>query len=105
MQGSRTKRNERQHKDVNALSYVKLVEIAFWGSVIWGIARIIASFFDFTPYGLRVFSRPLTGMAAEDTPGGIVVGVLLYFIMVIASTLIYYYLFSQFTAWWLALAY
>jgi len=87
------------------VSAAKILEIAFWGAVIWGFFRMMATYFHFTPYGLRVFSRPLLGIAQEDTQTGIVMGMIFFLGYVLLSTVIYSVLFAKFRVWWAGVLY
>ncbi|MGE5702210.1 MAG: YqhR family membrane protein [Clostridia bacterium] len=90
----------KQQVTVKHLRLLKIAEIAFWGAVLWGFARMAASFFRFTPYGVRSFSRGLIGMDAEDTASGIVLGFLVLLAFLCLATLLYALIFSKWNIWW-----
>lgn len=90
----------RQHIVIKPIGWKKIGEIAFWGAVLWGIARMIASFFSFTPYGVRAFSRAFVGMGAEDTLPGLLFGFLVLLVFTLIGTLLYSAVFSRVHVWW-----
>lgn len=83
----------------------KIMEVAIWGTVIWGFLRMAASFLGFTPYGVRSFSRPLLGMWGEDHLLGMVIGTIVFFLLVLGATAVYALLLSRIKLWWAGLIY
>ncbi|RNB81161.1 hypothetical protein EDM56_25910 [Brevibacillus fluminis] len=90
----------RQHMETKPIGWLKIAEIAFWGAVIWGFARMIASYFSFTPYGVRAFSRAIVGMGAENSLPGILVGFIVLVVFSLVATLLYALVFSRVHLWW-----
>ncbi len=87
------------------VSWNTVFQIAFWGTVIWGFLRLISFFFSFTPYGVRVFSRPLLGMAGEDTRAGVAIGAIMLFGVILVAAAVYKLLLSKVKMWWIGILY
>ncbi len=83
----------------------KILEVAFWGTVIWGLLRMMACYLGFTPYGVRSFSRPLLGMWGEDNLLGVVTGAIVLFILALGATALYAFFLSRIKLWWGGLIY
>lgn len=86
-------------------SAVQLLEIAFWGTVIWGIARLALHFLHFTPFGLGTYARPFLARADEKTLAGAALGLLVLFIATLLASVLYSLLFSKSRIWWSGLLY
>jgi hypothetical protein len=82
------------------ISFAKMVEVAFWGTVIWGFLRIAAHFLHFTPYGIGAYARPLLGTYGENSAAGIVLGTIVLFVATALATFLYALLFSNTRVWW-----
>lgn len=87
------------------VGWPKILEVAGWGAVIWGLARMAAAYFDFTPYGVRVFARPFVGRLGESTEQGQLLSLLIWFALSLGATALYAYLFSRVRQAWFGLAY
>jgi len=83
----------------------RVIEVAVWGTVFWGLIRMVAHYLGFTPYGVRAFSRPIIGIDQEDTLNGVIIGSIVLFILVLAGTALYAFLFSRLKLWWGGLIY
>lgn len=77
----------------------KVLEIAFWGTIIWSIIRLLAHFLNLTPYGLGAFARPLVGVD-ENSIAGIGLGAVILFIEALVATFLFSMLFSRQRVWW-----
>ncbi|WP_312108919.1 YqhR family membrane protein [Brevibacillus reuszeri] len=77
----------------------KVLELAFWGTVIWGIVRLVAHFLNLTPYGLGAYARPLAGVD-ENSMAGIGLGAAILFVEVLVATFIFSMFFSKQRVWW-----
>ncbi|MFM1653053.1 YqhR family membrane protein [Brevibacillus sp. B_LB10_24] len=86
-------------------SLAKILEVGFWGAIIWGVLRIAAHFLNFTPYGVFSFSRPFLGRAGEHSWQGFFAGLLLLIILSIAATTIFTLLLMKIRHWWVGLIY
>ncbi|GAA4709955.1 YqhR family membrane protein [Brevibacillus fulvus] len=101
----KTKQAKQQKVVTKQLSLQKLLEISFWGTVMWGIVRLLANYFSFTPFTVGSFSRLIYGTTADNSAIGIVTGALILFAVTIVATWLYATLFARIHAWWLGLAY
>ena len=101
----RTRYQTRGHTQTRQISWKKILEVAFWGTLIWGMMRMVFAYFHFTPYGVEKFSRPLFGSIGEDSNWGIVVGLLILFGCMLAATAIYAFMLSTRKIWWLGVGY
>lgn len=90
----------RQHVETKPIGWQKIAEIAFWGAVIWGFARMIASYFSFTPYGVRAFSRALIGREGENSLTGILIGFIVLLVFSVIATLLYSAVLTRVHMWW-----
>lgn len=99
--GEKQQTEQREKKT----TWRKIMEVAIWGTVIWGLLRMAASFLGFTPYGVRSFSRPLLGMWGEDHLLGMVIGTIVFFLLVLGATAVYALLLSRIKLWWAGLIY
>jgi hypothetical protein len=98
-----TKMNRTSHRGktvAKRIAFSKIVEVSFWGTVIWGLIRMVAHFLNFTPYGIDSYARPLMGLYGENSPAGMILGTLVLFVATIAAALIYSVLFSRARIWW-----
>ncbi len=105
MKATNRRQSSAGHMVSQPINGSKILEISLWGSVIWGIARALVHFLNFTPYGVRVFSRPFLGMGNEHSATGVAVGFVVLFGFVLAATVLYAFVFSRFKVWWLGIAY
>lgn len=87
------------------IKWRKIIEVSFWGAIFWGLFRMVFFFLNFTPYGVRAFSRPLVGASAEDSYTAIVLGIGLLFFYTLIATVIYSILLSGRKIWWLGILY
>ncbi|USG63662.1 YqhR family membrane protein [Brevibacillus ruminantium] len=89
-----------------AFPFVKMVEVAFWGTVFWGvIARSLAHLLNFTPYGLGAYARPMLGAVHEDSWPAIWLGALMLFFESLLAVFLYSVLFKRSRIWWSGLLY
>lgn len=89
----------------SAQSAIKIIELAFWGTVFWGTFRLAAHYLQFTPYGLGAFARPFLGVEEEDSYVGMVMGAMALFVLSAAAALLFSLLFRKIRIWWLSLLY
>lgn len=103
----KSKQSARKDRAVKRrIGFAKILEISFWGTVIWGILRIVAHFLHFTPYGIDSFARPLfLGMIRENTQTGFAFGILVLFAVTVVATAVYALFFSRAKIWWAGLVY
>jgi hypothetical protein len=94
--------NKENHRRV---VWRKIMEVAFWGTVIWGLLRMVAHFFGFTPDGVRSFSRPLLGLWGEGVFLGTAIGTVVLFLLTVGATAAYAFLFARSRLWWGGLVY
>ncbi|NGQ94731.1 hypothetical protein G3578_05980 [Brevibacillus sp. SYP-B805] len=87
------------------ITWRKILEVAFWGTVIWGTIRMTANYLGFTPYGVRSFSRPLLGMGGEGSAWGAVSGLAFLFLLAWGATALYAVWLSRIRLWWGGLIY
>jgi hypothetical protein len=104
MQSIKSKSNTKRQSE-RKVTWRKIIEVAFWGTVIWGLARMVAHFLGFTPYGVRSFSRPLLGMWGEESMMGIVCGAIVLFLLALGATAVYALWLSRIKLWWGGLIY
>lgn len=90
---------EREHAR-NRITLQKFLEVAFWGTVFWGIIRLVIHFLNFTPYGLASYGRPFLGIAGEKTYAGTALGFLVLFTGTLVASFIYRLVFSRTRNWW-----
>ncbi|WP_232696078.1 YqhR family membrane protein [Brevibacillus daliensis] len=83
----------------------QIVTLALWGAILWGILRLVFSTFQFTPYKLYVFSRPILGKVHENSYPGLFLGILVLFILILAAAVLYYVFLSRIYIWWLGILY
>ncbi len=101
MKMMKTKHSARQRDVVTKrLTLSKMVEVAFWGTLIWGFLRMAAHFLNFTPYGIGAYARPLLGLYGENSPAGIILGTIVLFVVSIVGTAIYGLVLSNLRIWW-----
>ncbi|MEJ8545453.1 YqhR family membrane protein [Brevibacillus borstelensis] len=103
-QEKRTARADERGK-AKALPFAKLVEIAFWGTIIWGIFRLAAHFLNFTPYGLGSYARPFLTEGDEESWPATVLGTIMLFFESLIGVFIYSVLFKRSRMWWSGLLY
>lgn len=89
----------------NRISISKFLEVAFWGTIFWGIMRMGLHFFHFTPYGLSTFARPFMGITGEKTFAGAAMGAVVLFVCSLLASFLYMLLFSRSRIWWNGLLY
>lgn len=78
----------------------KIVEVAFWGTIFWGIVRLTAHYLNFTPYGLGSFARPVLAGIEENTAAAIGLGAGFLFIETLIVTTLFSMLFGKVRVWW-----
>ncbi|GEB31601.1 MULTISPECIES: YqhR family membrane protein [Brevibacillus] len=111
--GKATRRNkellgkprERGTAERKAASVSKIVELAFWGTILWGVIRMLAHFLNLTPYGLGAFARPLLSGYEENSLMGNSLGAIVLFVETILASFLFSLLFGQMRAWWIGLLY
>lgn len=97
---------KRTKQGSNRISAVKLMEVAFWGTVFWGIGRLVMHFLHFTPYGLGTFARNFfLNTAGIRTFPAILLGLLAMLVASFLASLVYSLLFSRSRVWWHGLLY
>lgn len=101
----RVRYRTQSHSRTNGISWKKILEVAFWGTLIWGIIRMVFAYFHFTPYGVETFSRPIYGIIGENSYWGIAVGFGVLFGCAAATTALYALLLSHRQIWWLGAGY
>jgi hypothetical protein len=92
--------SSRGEKVAKRMTFAKIVEVSFWGTVIWGLIRMVAHFLNFTPYGIDSYARPLMGIYGENSVAGIILGSLVLFMGTLVAAMIYSLLFANFRIWW-----
>lgn len=104
--GSGEATTEKNRAQTNSrISISKYLEVAFWGTIFWGILRLGIHFFHFTPYGLSTFARPFMGITGEKTFAGAALGALVLFVCSLLASFLYVLLFSKARIWWNGLLY
>jgi hypothetical protein len=78
----------------------KILEVAFWGTIFWGIIRLAAHFLNLTPYGLGSFARPILAGIDENTAAAIGLGAGFLFIETLIVTALFSMLFGKVRIWW-----
>ncbi|MGD8191563.1 YqhR family membrane protein [Brevibacillus ginsengisoli] len=96
---------QQTKRQTHPINQKKILEVAFWGTVIWGIIRMMFAYFSFTPYGVEKFSRPFYGPVGEDSYKGIFVGFLFLFVCVYLATAIFAFMLSERKNWSLGIVY
>ena len=91
--------------NVRPFSASRIVELAFWGTIFWGVFRLTAHFLNFTPYGVGAFARPFLGVTNEDTWSAIFLGAILLFFESLLAIFVYSLLFRRTRVWWSGLLY
>jgi hypothetical protein len=94
-----------QQGGTKALPFAKMAEVAFWGTVLWGLVRAAAHYLNFTPYGVEAFARPILGTARANSWAGIGLGTLVLFVETIMAVFLYSLLFGRIRLWWIGLLY
>ncbi|MFS0554103.1 YqhR family membrane protein [Brevibacillus sp. 179-C9.3 HS] len=114
MEASKTGRRQKQarvsHTEEgkqasNRISTSKILEVAFWGTIIWGLIRLIGHFLNLTPYGIGAFARPLINIEDENTFSSMCLGAIVLFVETVVASFVFAFLFSRIHAWWLGLVY
>ncbi|MCG5249861.1 YqhR family membrane protein [Brevibacillus agri] len=99
------KPKERGKEGRKPAAGAKIVELAFWGTIVWGIIRLLAHFLNLTPYGLGAFARPLLTGFEEDSLTGVALGAIVLFVETVLASFLFSLLFGQMRAWWTGLLY
>jgi len=106
MKAIRTRHPKRERGVVaKRITLARILEVAFWGTVIWGVLRIVAHYFHFTPYGIGAFARPFLGTYGENSLPGIALGTMVLFIAALAATFVYALVFGKVRFWWIGILY
>lgn len=107
MAGERERQPEKQTERQTAkrLSTNKILEVAFWGTVIWGTIRLTAHFLNLTPYGLGAYARPFMGVEGDNAFESIALGALVLFLESLLAAVLYAGLFHKTRIWWSGLLY
>lgn len=108
--GRRQKQTHGTHKEKgrqtsNRIASSKILEVAFWGTIIWGFIRVSGHFLNMTPYGLGAFARPFISIEDENTFMSICLGGIVLFVETMVASFVFALLFSRIRVWWLGLAY
>ncbi|MGN7468795.1 YqhR family membrane protein [Brevibacillus sp. SAFN-007a] len=99
------KPKERSAEGRKPTSAAKIVELAFWGTILWGIVRVLAHFLNLTPYGLGAFARPLLTGYEEDSLTGVALGAIVLFVETVLASFLFSLLFGHMRVWWSGLLY
>ncbi|QRG69776.1 YqhR family membrane protein [Brevibacillus choshinensis] len=102
LRGFRSKQTEhpKQRQAGGESSSKKVVELAFWGTVIWSIVRMAAHFLNLTPYGLGAFARPILAGIEENTIAANGLGFAILFVETLVATALFSMLFRNVRIWW-----
>ncbi|MFD2371914.1 YqhR family membrane protein [Brevibacillus sp. GCM10020057] len=91
---------QRQRQASGGQPAKKIVEVALWGTIFWGIIRMAAHFLNFTPYGLGAFARPILTGIDENTAAAIGLGAIFLFVESLIATALFSALFRKVRVWW-----
>ncbi|CAJ1003002.1 MULTISPECIES: YqhR family membrane protein [Brevibacillus] len=94
-----------QQGSAKALALAKVGEVAFWGTVVWGLIRAAAHYLNFTPYGVEAFARPILGMVRANSWAGVGLGALMLLVETIVAVFLYSLVFGKIRLWWFGLLY
>jgi hypothetical protein len=100
MTKTREATENRSKQRSSRISATKLLEVAFWGTVFWGIGRLVLHFLHFTPYGLGTYAGLFLNKADAKTPAGTLLGVLTLFLATFLASLVYSLLLGRTRIWW-----
>ncbi|NQF12532.1 hypothetical protein HPY31_01190 [Brevibacillus sp. HB1.3] len=102
---ARISHTEEGRQGSKRVSFSKILEVAFWGTIIWGLVRLMAHFLHMTPYGVGAFARPFIGIEDENTFASVCLGGIVLFVEAVVASFVFSLLFSRIRAWWLGLVY
>lgn len=101
LRGFRPRQQENQEQQQSSRNpSKKILEVAFWGTIFWGIVRLTAHFLNLTPYGLGSFARPILAGIEENTAAAIGLGAGFLFIETLIVTALFSMLFGKVRIWW-----
>lgn len=101
----RISHTEEGRQGSKRVSFSKILEVAFWGTIIWGLVRLMAHFLHMTPYGVGAFARPFIGIEDENTFTSVCLGGIVLFVETFVASFVFSLLFSRIRVWWLGLVY
>ncbi|GEC88798.1 YqhR family membrane protein [Brevibacillus brevis] len=101
----RVSHTEEGRQGSKRISTSKILEVAFWGTIIWGLVRLMAHFLNMTPYGVGSFARPFISIEDENTFTSVCLGAIVLFVETAVASFVFSLLFSRIRAWWLGLVY
>lgn len=96
---------QKENTYYKRMSPAQLIEVSFWGTVIWGMIRVVSHYLSFTAYSVSSFARPFLGQSADNSVAGIAIGSILLFVGTLAATIIYALIFVRIRLWWAGLLY
>ncbi|GAB1530983.1 MULTISPECIES: YqhR family membrane protein [Brevibacillus] len=102
---ARISHTEEGRQGSKRVSFSKLLEVAFWGTIIWGLVRLMAHFLHMTPYGVGAFARPFISIEDENTFASVCLGGIVLFVEAVVASFVFSLLFSRIRAWWLGVVY
>ncbi|MBW5466502.1 hypothetical protein GPJ61_01270 [Brevibacillus formosus] len=102
---SRVSHTEEGRQGSKRISTSKILEVAFWGTIIWGFVRLMAHFLNMTPYGIGAFARPFISIEDENTFTSVCLGGIVLFAETVVASFLFSLLFGRIRAWWLGLVY
>lgn len=105
MRDAKMSQSTKKNVYYKRISFAQLIELSFWGTIIWGIFRLFGHFLRFTSYSVGSFARPFFGLSADHSVAGNVVGSILLFVGTLAASLLYSLFFSRVKLWWGGLVY
>lgn len=109
IRGFRARQRDLEQNEVRQsggpTSLKKWLELAWWGTVIWGVIRLAAHFLNLTPYGLGAFARPILDGVDENTAAAVGLGAMFLFVETLLATALFAVLFQRVRIWWSGLAY
>lgn len=101
IRGFRSRQTEQQHEhQASRNASKKILELAFFGTVIWGIIRLSAHFLNLTPYGLGAFARPILAGIEENTIAANGLGLAILFVEALVASVLFSLLFRNVRIWW-----
>ncbi|MGK5508991.1 YqhR family membrane protein [Brevibacillus formosus] len=101
----RVSHTEEGRQGSKRISSSKILEVAFWGTIIWGLVRLMAHFLNMTPYGLGAFARPFISIEDENTFTSVCLGGIVLFAETVVVSFVFSLLFSRIRAWWMGPVY
>lgn len=96
----RQSEQHRQEQRTEQSASKKILEVALWGTIFWGIVRLTAHFLNLTPYGLGSFARPILAGIDERSLAALGLGVIFLFVESLIVSAIFSTLFGKLRVWW-----